>query len=232
LRLESLAHFGISFWRIALLGLAISASVATIVGFIAGGVLGVAKVPFLLIASSVSFYVVVSTPRRMLDRRRVSQSRDSIMLAAAMKATMGIVGSRCRILALIRPRDASLAIAVRDALRKVLLGHSVRDSVESSAGQVVSYSAAAVLRGVATLGAESVSTGDEETRGLSASSDLMRETKLPMFMTACFFTPIMLVLYAVFSQIRDPASLAALITLEFTVIDLAFYLTSSDRGIR
>jgi hypothetical protein len=226
-----LDHFGISLWRITLLGLAISTSVAAIVGFIAGGVLGVAKIPFLLLGSSASFYIVVSTPRRMLDRRRISQSRDSITLAAALKATMGIVGSRCRTLALIRPRDASLAATARDAMRKVLLGHSVRDSVESSTQKVVSYSAAAVLKGVATLGAESVNTGDEETRGLSASSDLIRETKLPMFMTACFFTPIMLILYAVFNQLRDPSSLAALIILEFTIVDIAFYLTSTDRGI-
>ena len=53
-----------------------------------------------------------------------------------------------------------------------------------------------------------------------------------MFMTVCFFTPIMLLLYAVFSHVYSTDGLAELAAFGFVVIDLAFYLAASDRGPR
>jgi len=85
---------------------------------------------------------------------------------------------------------------------------------------------------VASIGRVTFDSGDEESRGLASSSDLSRETKLPVFMTACFFTPIMLLLYAVFSHSYSGGSLAELIALEFIILDLTFYLSSGDRGPR
>jgi hypothetical protein len=56
------------------------------------------------------------------------------------------------------------------------------------------------------------------------------ETKLPIFMTVCFFAPIMITLYAVFSHTYQPDRLAELGAFEFTIIDLAYYLSAADRG--
>jgi hypothetical protein len=229
LKFESLDHFEISSWRISTFSAGVSAGIVATIDFAAGGVLGVAKFPILFVLAAAAFYIVFTTPRRMLDRRRVSQARDSVALSAGMRASLGIVGSRSRTLSMVRPRDDSLARVTRDALRKVLLGNSIGTSLESSSQQVVSYSAATVLRSLAFLGPESLDPGDEEMRSLAFSSDLNRETKLPIFMTACFFTPIMIVLYAVFSGLRDTTSLAALAAFDFVVIDVAFYLTSGDR---
>jgi hypothetical protein len=53
-----------------------------------------------------------------------------------------------------------------------------------------------------------------------------------MFMTVCFFTPIMLVLYAVFTHIYSMDGLAGLAAFGFIVIDMSFYLAASDRGPR
>lgn len=232
MRFESIEHFGISPWRIALFAMGISTVFAFAFGFAVGPVLGLARVPILLVIASATFYLIITTPRRIIDRQRMSQAKDSVTLSAAIKATMGVVGSRCRTLALLRPRDESLAKATRGAMRNVLLGHPIQDSVESSSQLAVSYSAANALESVAVLGSDSIDLGDEEKRGLAVSSDLNRETKLPIFMTACFFAPIMLVLYAVFSGLGDPTSLSALAAFEFVIIDIAFYLTAGDRGVR
>ena len=208
----------------------ISTLSASAVGLVVGTVLGSAKVPILFVIASATFYLIITTPRRVIDRQRMSQAKDSVTLSASIKATMGVVGSRCRTLALLRPRDESLAKATKEAMRNVLLGHPIQVSVGSSAQLLVSYSAANVFEGLAVLGSDSVDVGDEEKRGLTVSSDLNRETKLPIFMTACFFAPIMLVLYAVFSGLSDPSSLSALAAFEFVIIDIAFYLTAGERG--
>lgn len=231
MRFGSLEHFGISPWRITTFALGTSTVFASAVGFSVGMVLGLARFPILFVIASATFYLIITTPRRIIDRQRMSQAKDSVTLSAAIKATMGVVGSRCRTLALMRPRDESLAKATREAMRNVLLGHSIQDSVGSSAQLAVSYSAANILESVAFLGSDSFDVGDEEKRGLSVSSDLNLETKLPIFMTACFFAPIMLVLYSVFSGLSDPASLSALAAFEFVMIDIAFYLTAGDRGV-
>jgi EamA domain-containing membrane protein RarD len=49
-------------------------------------------------------------------------------------------------------------------------------------------------------------------------------------MTVCFFAPIMLLLYAVFFHLYDTMSLGELAAFEFVIIDLAFYMSASDRA--
>ncbi len=195
-----------------------------------GDVLGQAKAPTLLVVALAVFYIALSTPRRLLDGQRVTQARESVLISAAARACLTITGSRPRTIMLLRSRDATIAKTLTEAGRKVLLGEDVESAVASSSRGLPSYSAAAALRSVASMGPDSLATGDEETRGLAASSELSRETKLPIFMTVCFFTPIMLLLFAVFLHAYDPGSLAELVAFEFITVDLAFFLSASDRG--
>ena len=98
-----------------------------------------------------------------------------------------------------------------------------------SSHHLASYSAASVLQSVAAANARGFAGGDEESRGLAVSTELSMETKLPIFMTVCFFAPIMMVLYAVFTHTYQPEQLIELGTLEFAVVDLAYYLSAADR---
>ncbi|MDG6910686.1 MAG: hypothetical protein JRN08_09990 [Nitrososphaerota archaeon] len=232
MRFASLDHFDISALRMAAVGASASAAAALLAGVTLGGVLGQATPATLLVVAVLVFYIVLTTPRRILDGQRVAQARESVVLSAAAKACLNVTGSRSRTLLLLRPRDPTFAAAVADAGRMVLVGVRVDSAVAESSSILASYSAAVALRSVATLRSSSIDAGDEETRGLASSSDLSRETKLPMFMTVCFFSPIMLLLYAVFSHSYDPGSLVELAAFEFMMIDLAFYLTASDRGPR
>jgi hypothetical protein len=52
------------------------------------------------------------------------------------------------------------------------------------------------------------------------------ETRFPVFMTVTFFTPIMLLLYAVFSHFTSPQRIVELVALEVVILDLAFYACS------
>lgn len=201
-------------------------------GIVVGGSLGQARTTVAALVAALVFYIALSTPRRLIDSQRVAQARESPLLSASAAACLTVTGSRPRTLILLRAREPALSSALKEAGRRVLTGTGVGSAVEGSVRPVVSYSAAAALRALASFAPRGIDQGDEETRGLASSSELSRETKIPMLMTVCFFAPILLVLYAVFSRSFAATDLAELAFFEFIVVDLAFYLSAADRGPR
>ena len=219
-------------WKTVALATAAGAAAAATTAFVVGDSLGQAKVLTTLVVASALFYIVLSTPRRLLDGERVAQARESPLLAASAAACLTVTGSRPRTLMLLRPRDPGLASALAEAGRRVLLGVRIESALGASTGALASYSAAAALGALASLDPGAMDQGDEEARGLQSSSELSRETKVPALTTVCFFAPILLTLYAVLSHSVDPGRLAELAAFEFIAVDLAFYLSSGDRGPR
>lgn len=230
MKFPSLEHFGISPRRLGALGAATAAAAGGATAVVVGGSLGQARDTVAAVVAALVLYIVLSTPRRLIDGQRVAQARESPMLSASAAACLAVTGSRPRTLILLKARDRSLASAVREGGRRVLLGTRVDRAVEAPARSLASYSASAALRGVASFRPKGIYQGDEETRGLASSSDLSRETKVPMLMTVCFFTPILLVIYAVFSHLYGASELAELASFEFIVVDLAFYMSAGERG--
>jgi hypothetical protein len=229
MRFESLDQFGLSAWRLVGVGVVVASGAWLLAGVALGGVLGEAKPVALLMVSSLVFYLVVTTPRRLLDSRRVEEAREAVLLSFSARACLSVTGSRPRTLVMLRPREPSLARSVQGAARMVLLGTRTEEALAQASKRLPSYSAGATLRSVASLRPEAFDSGDEESRGLAASGELSGETKLPMLMTVCFFAPIMTLLYAVFSRDYGAGSLSELTVLEFIVVDLAFHLASVGR---
>ena len=174
--------------------------------------------------------VTVSAPRRLLDRQRVAQARESLLLSASALACLKVTGSKSKTFMLVKPKEKALSAAVKETARRILLGVRVGPAAAESSSALASYSAAAAMESVATVSAREFAGGDEESRGLAMSMELSMETKLPVFMTVCFFAPIMIMLYAVFSHIYQPEQLVELGAFEFVVIDLSFYLSAADRS--
>jgi hypothetical protein len=197
-----------------------------------GDSLGEGRSAAALVVAAVLFYVVLSAPRRMLDGERLAQARETPLLSASARACLTVTGSRPRTLILLRSEDPALAGSLKDAGRRVLLGSQVDGAVRGSTRTLASYSAAAALGAVASFSPRAIEQGDEESQGIAASSDLNRETKVPILTTVCFFMPILLVLYAVFSHTYDATRLGELAAFEFIIVDLAFYLSASERGPR
>jgi len=229
---SSFERLGVDPWRVAMVGTAASGAAFFGCGIALGGVLGQATVATEIVVSLLVFYIVVSTPRRLVDAQRVGQARESVLLSVSSNACMTATGSRPRTLMLLHASEPGLKLTLTDVGRSILLGARVESAVERASRRLASYSAAAVLRGTATLRPRVADIGDQEVRGLMSSSELSKETRLPMFMTICFFTPIMLLLYAVFMHIYSTDGLAELAAFGFIIIDLAFYMAASDRGPR
>jgi len=230
MRFVSFEAFDISIWRMVTLGVASSAFVGIAVWFAVGDALGQAKTAIVLVIVAVVFYITVSSPRRMYDQQRVAQARESLLLSASAHACLMVTGSRSRTVMLMRPKERALRAAVKEAGRRILLGTGVSAAVEASSRAVASYSATSAIQSVATTSTGEFVGGDEESRGLAAASELSMETKLPMFMTICFFAPIMIVLYAVFSHTYQPERLVELGAFEFAVIDLGYYLSAAEKS--
>ena len=230
MKFYSFEAFGISIWRILALGVATSTLSWMGLGLALGDALGEAKTATLLVVAALVFYITVSAPRRLLDRQRIAQARESLLLSASAQTCLKVTGSRSKTFMLIRPEEQVLSAAVKEAARRILLGIRVDAAVGGPSQTIASYSAAAALQSVATSGAREFLGDDDESRGLSTSTELSIETKLPIFMTVSFFAPIMIVLYAVFSHTFQPDRLVELGAFEFTVIDLAYYLSAADRG--
>jgi hypothetical protein len=229
MRFVALDHFGVSAWR--LMGISLSGSIgaAVLTWTLFGEALGAARTPTALVVAVLVLYILLSSPRRLLDGERVVQARESMVLSAAAMACLKVTGSRSKTLVTLRPRDPTLASALTEAGRRVLLGDLVQNAVSGISRSLASYSAGAALMNVANASPGDFDIGDDEAMGLAVSSELNRETKLPIFMTVCFFLPIMLILYAVFTHTYDPEVLAELGALEFVAIDFAFYLGANDR---
>lgn len=232
MRFASLEHFQLSAWRLTGVGLAAASASWLATELALGQVLGQAKPAVLLLVSSMVFYLVISTPRRLLDVQRAEEAREAVLLSTAAKACLNVTGSRPRTLMLLKPKEPALAASMGTAARMVLLGARVEDALADASKGLASYSAAAALRSLASLRPEGFDSGDEETRGLAASRDLSMETKVPVFMTVCFFAPILMLLYAVFSQAYGATSLVELTSLEFILVELAYHLSSAGGARR
>jgi hypothetical protein len=229
-RFATLERFGVSPVRIAGLAASVSAGAALFTRTITGEALGEGRDGAAVIVGALVFYFVLSFPRRIADSQRLAEAREAPMMSASAATCLAVTGSRPRTIVVMRPRDPVLRAGLKDAGRKILLGTRADRALESSARCLVSYSALAAFKGLASFTPEGVVQGDEEAQGLAISSDLSRETKVPMIMTACLFTPILLILYAVFSHTYDAVSLAELASLEFIVLDLAFFLSAAERN--
>ncbi|MDG7010058.1 MAG: hypothetical protein JRN43_04220 [Nitrososphaerota archaeon] len=227
MKFASLEHYSLSAWRVAACGVALASAAWLATSFAVGGVLGGAKSPLLYAVAALVFYAVVSVPRRMMDRERACQAREAIPLSCAIGALLEVTRSNARTLVLLTPGEGTIAAQVRKAARATLLGEDVGASVERAARALTAYSAAGALRMIGANRAGSANQDDEEVRGLELSSELGKETKLPTLMTASFFAPILLVLYAVFAHLYGWGSLAELVALEFVILDVAFYFTAT-----
>ncbi|QQG49151.1 MAG: hypothetical protein HY247_02230 [archaeon] len=176
------------------------------------------------------FYIVVTTPRRLLEVQALSQAREAVLLTASTASLLQATGSRSRTILTVHPRDQGVQSAVRHAGRDILLGRSPVESVRGPAAMLASYSAANALRSVAEHSLVGTPEGGEEVQGLENMGALSQETKFPILMAACFFTPILLLLFALFSGEWSPLIVSALVATEVVTLDLALHLCST--GLR
>jgi hypothetical protein len=170
MKFASFDHLEVDPWKVAMVGATASGAVLLGCGLVLGRVLGPATSATEIVVALLVFYIIMSTPRRLVDAQRVGQARESVLLSVASNACMNATGSRPRTLMLLRPAEPELKRTLADIGRSVLLGTGAENAVERASGRLVSYSAATALRGTATLRPRTADVSDQEVRGLMSSS--------------------------------------------------------------
>ena len=232
MKLTSLEHFRIDPLKLGGVASVVAGAAGGAMSWALGNALGGASAGVVAVTTVLVWYMVFSTPRRLLEAERVSQARESVLLSVAARACMEVTGSRSRTIMLLRARGRELSEALHEARRRTLLGLGVEESARRAAAGLASYSASSVLVSAVTLKPREATAAGEESQGLSASAQMGRETRVPVFMTLCFFAPTMLLLYSLFSHTYSAVSLAQLLAFEAVILDLGFYLCASERAAR
>lgn len=193
------------------------------------GVIGPDALELSIIITAVVGYMGLSFPKRMLDSAALTQSREAPALAAMGSANVDATSSRTRALLLLRSGEPEISSVLRDLRAKALLGYQPLTAFQEVEGRLASYSARSVIRSIVAPMAGTIVEGGEESQGIAQSSALAEDSKLPLFTAVAFFTPMMLLFYAILSHLRDLASFVELVALQVVLLDVAFHFTSTER---
>jgi hypothetical protein len=230
IRFDSLRHYSADPVRLVLAAVLISLAVGAVTYLTVTPSFGSNGADLEILTGGLGFYLVVSTPRRAMESSRLAQSRESVLLSEAGAAFLEATGSRTKTLMLLRSHDPEFEEALTTMRRRILLGFGPDEAAGEAAARLSSTTASNLLRELATMKRDNPGARPEEAEGLSRSSQLSGETKVPIFMTACFFTPIFLMLYASFERLVDIGGLIGLFAFEVIVLDLAFFLCANRGG--
>jgi hypothetical protein len=223
-------ELGIDARRMAAIVAAVSLLTGSIVALVAHPILGDLGVLLAVVAALGSAYSVAALPRRSREWSSVQQAREVPALAAAAAVYLQSSGSKCKTLLMLRSDEPRLAGALAELRRTTLLGIDPGESYSRLGGRVESESASKVLASVIRSQTDKLSDEGEELEGMVNASLAKEDTKFPVFLTICFFIPIMLMLLAAIEHHTDPLSMLSLTFLEVVVLDLSLVLASTERG--
>jgi hypothetical protein len=229
MKISSWDYYELSPSRLLTLGALISLAAGAAFFVLTSDVLGGTSLDVSVVVVVVVFYLTLSFPKRLVDSEGLSQSREAITLATASSASLEATHSRSRALLALDSSDKAISDLLSGVKRNILLGFSVAESINRIRGRIISDSTRRVLESVASVTPEMVDEGGEETQGITQSSQLSEESKVPLFMAVSFFTPIMLTLFAVLTHQSNPLDFAELIVVQLVVLDVALYFSSSER---
>ena len=229
MRVASWSYYGLDPARVVALGLFVSSVAGVLLYAATRAVLGSDAPEVSLALASVVLYLVLSLPKRALGSATLSQATEAPTLAAAVSANLEATHSRTRSVLLLESNDPTIASLLVRAKRDILLGFGVSHSLSRATDRVASQSAKNVLDSIASSEPEMIDEGGEETQGITQASRLSEESQLPLFMAVAFFTPILLILYAVLSHVTEPGGFAGLVIVQLVVLDVAFYVSSAER---
>jgi hypothetical protein len=176
-----------------------------------------------------SGYAVAAIPRRSIERSALEQARESPALAAAASVYLQSSGSKSKTVLMLRSEEPRLSAILGELRRTTLLGMDPAESYARMGGKVESESVSKILAAVVRAQGERLIDEGEELEGMVLASLSKEETKFPVFLTVCFFLPIMLMLLAAIGHHTDPIAMVSLSFLELVVLDLALVLSSTER---
>lgn len=230
MRVGSWEYFGISPRKIVSLAALLSIVVWTLTEEATAGVLGGGSAELGILVGLIIFYLVLSAPKRLQEAQAFAQSREATAIAASSTAALSATRSKSRTVLQMSPDEPHLSALVSEIKRDVLLGHSVSSAYRKVESRIASYTARTVLKSVSDAD-PTTGEGGEEAQNISRASELSEESKIPLFMSVAFFSPIMLILFAVLTHQTSPGGLVELVGVQILLLDIGFYFSSSEKRL-
>ncbi|HVC26569.1 MAG TPA: hypothetical protein VND40_00260 [Nitrososphaerales archaeon] len=197
-----------------------------------GEQLSIGSVSFVLgaMAAACAGYLVSSAPRRIVRVAAFQQTLEAPSFAASSNIYLKSTSSRSKTFLMLRAEEPRLCSFLAEVRRRVLLGYDASSATLGARPEshVFSESVKTVIDSVVGVDRARVEEGGDELDGILNSSGLDEETKLPLFISVCFFLPIMLMLFAAMTKGTGPAMISALVVLEVIVLDLTFAISGSS----
>ncbi|MDV3277417.1 MAG: hypothetical protein LYZ69_02990 [Nitrososphaerales archaeon] len=229
MKVSSWQHYGLDARKMLLFGGIAGGSGGLAVYFLTVGILGSSAPELGIVIAAITCYLGLSFPKRLLEAEAYSQSKESPVLAVMGSANIEATRSLTRSFLYLRSSEPGISTVLKAARARILLGRPPASALEEVGDRLASYSARDVLRSVAAARLGAIVERGEESQGITNSSQLAEESKLPLFTAVAFFAPIMLLLFLIFSHQSDPASLGETVALEVVLLDVAFYFSSTER---
>lgn len=230
MRIASWDHYSVDYRRFTLMALAGAILAGCSTYAMAEGVVGPDSLAVGAIIGSAVLYFILSLPKRLLETASIGEARAATTLSASASAIFAATRSRSRTFLALTSDDPGVSGVAEEMKRQVLLGVEPIAALSGAKSSLASDSAERVFESLAGLRADLIDVIGDESEGLAKAAELSDESKMPIFMGAAFFSPIMLVLLAVLTHDTGAMSLAELVGVEVVVLDAAFYYSSMDRG--
>ncbi len=229
MKLSSWEHYHINSAKFLVLAGMLSALGGTGVYLATRDVLGEESGIVGVIASVATCFLVLSEPGREFETVSLLQAREAPIIAASAAVSLEATGSRARALMLLSSEERELATTLDEIRRMILLGHRPTEAILKYGTELASDSASQALLSTATSNPGSIEDEGRELEDVFAASSLGEETKVPVFIAACFFAPIMLLLYAILTHSTTPIDLAELVALEVVILNFTFAFSSQEK---
>ena len=231
MRISSWDHYGIDYARISGIATGIGIGSAALSYFLTAELLGNFS-PIISLAVAAGFaYLVLTTPKRSMQRSALAQAREAPVLAASATVHLQTTGSRSKTLMILQSQDNDLQDCLAIIRRKMMLGLDPRTAVGAEGARPVSHSVVRILESTAEFSNGKITADSVELDGIQSSSALGEETKVPVFVAVSFFTPIMLVLFSALTKNTGVFALLSVLFLQIILLDLVYTISSAERQL-
>lgn len=231
MKYEILEIYGIDKVRFVALVTAFSISVFIVSLFLTLRLIGTTGIAFSVILGIVSGYILFTEPLRVARYSSLIQSEEASTFFSFISTAHSVTGSRTRPIMLLEPRDFSFSNAIVKMKRSILLGRDLEGTIQILERESFSSTLSSALSAYKSRSGWKRIEWEEEYSASISTSLLTHETKVPLFIAAVFFSPILLTFLSITSHLYSSSHLLYIFLFNLVLVDLAYFYSSSERRI-
>lgn len=198
--------------------------------FITKAILPESSIFLSVIISLAIAYLLYTSPNRIIRYTKIKQSSESEIFDSYINSAAYIMSSKTRPILLTDWSKMSISPILRDIKRLILLGITVKKSFIQKQEYIFSESLKNSIKAYTSKGLERIANVDEFSREVLFMQENY-ETKSPIFVAVCFFSPVLLLILILFAHLYTPEKISFVLLLDVIIVDIGFFFSSAERKI-